>query len=199
MTNAWGTPTPLPDTSTLPSRVGAAAHGGMSPLASSGGPPVGGPGGGALRAQPMLSIFPWWLYEYPTAQDWNIASLNFTVAAGVVTPVPNFTLTTSPQNLGVIKYVQMSVQNSTPTMDVRLTLLINGAPVIGYTGVAFPPGTAGLIVSEFSGMIVRMPQGSTLTASFAETSGAPFICSLQALGWQVPLVDVDRLTGGLSY
>jgi hypothetical protein len=147
----------------------------------------------------VVSIFPWWLYEYPSAQDWNISSLNFTATGGATTTVPGFTYTIGAQNIGVIKFVEMSVQSATPTMLLYMNLLVNGGPVNGYTRFPIMPGGAGLIIKDLNDMVVRMPQGSTLTATFDEDSGASFTCSLQATGWEVPLTDVQRLSGGLNY
>jgi hypothetical protein len=166
--------------------------GGMIPA------PASGPGAVAPISQ-SFNIFPWWLYEYPNALDWNAAGLNFVAVANARTVATNFSFQVSPQNQGVIKQVTLVVQNSLANIDLRVTLLINGQPLQGWTGIPFPPVAATGVVVPYNGMVVRMKQNETLTAIFAEASGTNYTCSIYASGWQVSSQDIARLSGGIAY
>lgn len=148
---------------------------------------------------PPLQIFPWWLYETPGAQDWFISSLNFTVAASVTTIVPAFSFTVNSNNLGVLKQVTMTVQNPTATISLAMNLLLNGSVIPGWSNVTFPPVSATALIIPFNAMVVRLPELGILTASFTESSGSAWTCSLQASGWQASKPEIARLQGNVNY
>lgn len=149
--------------------------------------------------KPTLQVFPWYLYEYPSAQDWYAVALNFAVPATGTTNVPGFTFTVNPQNVAVIKQLTMTVQNSLATIDLRVRLLINGAPVSGWNGIAFPPVAATGVIVPFNGMNIRLKETEILTAQFIEASATAWVCSLSASGWQVSVPEVLRVQGDVSY
>ena len=146
-----------------------------------------------------VQIYPWWLYESPGATDFYIKSLNFAVPANSVTVVPNFSFQVTTNNVAVLKHIAMTVQASLATINLSLTLLLNNAPIQGWTGIAFPPIVATGVIIPYNNMVVRLPENSTLTAIFTETSGLAWTCSLEAMGWQVSKPEVARLQGSVNY
>jgi hypothetical protein len=157
------------------------------------------PAGLITPAPAPLNIFPWWLYETPGAQDWDLVENNFTVAVNAVTVVPNFTFQVNTNNVGVIKQMFMTVQNPVATISLSVTLLLNGSPISGWTKF-FPPASATTLIVPFNDMIVRLPENGKLTAQFRDVGGAtPWQCSLNCSGWQVSKPEVLRLQGAVNY
>ncbi len=155
---------------------------------------------GLITTQPPpLQVFPWWLYEGPGAQDWYAKALNFTAVGNATTVVPGFSYIVNTNNVAVIKTLTMTVQQSTAAINLTMTLLLNGAPISGWNGIAFPPILATGISRGFSGMIVRLPENGVLTAQFTEVGGTNWTCSFDASGWQVSKPEVARLQGSVNY
>jgi len=191
-----GAPPPIPDFGSTPVN----RQGGFLPATTPNAPVAGGAAVGYTPpAIAPVQIFPWWLYQYESAQAFYIKSLNFTVAASGITVVPAFTFTVPAQMRGVLQSIEMTVQSSTAAMNLQLTLLLQNAPLQGWSGVAFPPILATGLVRGINNMNVRMQQNQTLTAQFAEASGSPFVCSLEASGWVVAQSDIDRLQQSVRY
>ena len=190
----FGMPPAHPDVAALPSHAAAVARS-MAALnvSADGAPPSAGIPGATLQ------LFPWWLYEYPNAQDFYIDSLNFAPTASATSAVPNFSYTVPQQMVAVIKQMTLTVQNSLATINLRATLLLNGGPVPGWSAIAFPPVAATGVIVPFNSMVIRMDQGQTLTATFTEAIGTAYTCSIQLSGWQVPKTDVQRLQNGVNY
>ena len=190
--SAWGAPPPRADFgATLNTRQGPAFP-----------PNVPNAPAGQLPPAPVQSpvqIFPWWLYEYESAVDFYIKSLNVAIAAGTTTPVPNFSFTVPGQQRAVLKHISMTLQAALTTMNLSLTLLLGGAPIQGWSGLAFPPMLATAVLIPFNDMNVRMAQNQTLTAQFVEASGLTWVVSLEASGWSVQEQDIARLQQGIKY
>jgi hypothetical protein len=189
-----GAPPPIPDFGSTP----VDRQGGFLPATMPNAPDAGVVGYTPPAMAPV-QIFPWWLYQYESAQAFYIKSLNFMVAASTITPVPTFTFTVPQQMRGVLQSIEMTVQSSTAAMNLQLTLLVQNAPLQGWSGVAFPPILATGLVRGINNMNVRLQQNQILTAQFAEASGSPFVCSLEASGWVVAQVDIDRLQQSVRY
>jgi hypothetical protein len=157
------------------------------------------PAGTITTPVPPLQIFPWWLYETPGAQDWDVVSNNFSVAPNAVTVVPNFSFKVNTNNVGVIKQLFMTVQNPVATISLSMTLLLNGSPISGWTKF-FPPASATTEIIPFNNMVVRLPENGLLTAQFTDVGAvAPWSCSLNCSGWQVSKPEVLRLQGNVNY
>ena len=128
-----GAPPPIPDFGSTP----VDRQGGFLPATMPNAPDAGVVGYTPPAMAPV-QIFPWWLYQYESAQAFYIKSLNFMVAASTITPVPTFTFTVPQQMRGVLQSIEMTVQSSTAAMNLQLTLLVQNAPLQGWSGVAFP-------------------------------------------------------------
>ena len=188
-----GAPPPLPETWDIPVSGNRSSSSPLIPNTPlSAGPP-------APLPIPPVQVFPWWLYEYESATDFYISSLNFAVPASVITVVPSFTFTVPQQQRGVLKSISMTVQSSTAAMNLSLTLLKNNAPIQGWTGIPFPPILATGENINFNDMNVKFQQGEILTAQFTEASAAAWTCSLTASGWTVAKAEIDRLQQGVRY
>lgn len=190
--HAWGAPPPLPDVSAIPVNRRSINLPPTAPNAPADQPPP-------VPVQAPVQIFPWWLYEYESAQDFYIKSLNIAIAANATTPVPNFAFVVPGQNRGVLKHISMTLQSSTTAINLQLTLLLNNAPIQGWSGLAFPPMLATAVLIPFNDMNVRMSQNSVLTAQFVEASGLTWVVSLEASGWNVSEQDIARLQQGVRY
>lgn len=184
----FGRPSALPDTSRLPSRTAP----GSAPPQGPGGPPSIQQLGGSIQ------IPPWYLVEYPSAQDWNIQSLNFTATGSTTTTVPSFSYTVPAQNVSVIKFVKWDIQTVLNTTNLTLTLRRNGAPIPGWAGIACDPIAATGIILPFNDLVVRLAQGDVVTASVTEGAGTTYTCSLHMQGWHVPWTEVQRLSNGIN-
>jgi hypothetical protein len=200
---SFGAPPPLPPFQSLPGTV-RGPSGQPVPAVDWGDGTVKAP----LPVQPSLSISPWWLYEYPDAVDFSLTALNFTAAAGATTTVPvgtaaapQFTFTVPSGYIGVLRQVTMTVQSPVATMNLSLRLLLGNAPIQGWSNRPFPPLALSGMAIGFNGIVIRMPQGSTLTAQFIEASSpaSSFTCSLDANGWICPIASIRRLQQGLEY
>jgi hypothetical protein len=192
--NDLGLPPKLPDTAALPSRLGPAAR---QLLAS-------GQGGGNPAATSVvdlggrIQIFPWYIYEYPSAQDFTAQAVNFAAAANTTTTATGFTFTCPSQNVAVLRQVTVTVQNILAASDVRWSLTKNGAPVPGWTQVSIAPCAATAIIIPYNDMVVRLAQGDVLGASITETGGNAYTCTISGAGWFVPVSEVARLQNGLA-
>lgn len=187
-----GLPSPRFDPSTIVSRQGAGSV--LSVVPGTQPPPT------SIRdLGGFVQIAPWYVYEYPSSQDWNVAALNFVAVANATTVVPaTFSFTVPATYAGVIKNIQLVVQNSLNTIDLRVTLLKNTAPIQGWSGIAFPPVQATDVIVPYNGMVIRLQQGETLTAQFTEASGTNYTCSIQAQGWITPVSEIARLQNGIN-
>lgn len=151
----------------------------------------------APAGQPI--IYPWWQFEMPGSNDWLAQALNFTAVGGATTTVPGFSFTVGQSQVGVIKQITMTVQNSLATINLGMTLLINNAPVQGWTNRLFPAVAATGVVVPFNDVVIRMQQFDVLTAVFTDVGGAGYTCTLQASGWQTPETVVKQFMGGVPY
>lgn len=160
--------------------------------------PASGPGALLPPAQ-SFNIYPWWLYKSPGAMDWNAAGLNFVAAGNARTVATGFTFQVQPQNQAVLQQLTIVAQNTLATIDLRVTLLVNGAPVQGWSGIPFPPVQATGVVVPYNGMQVKLRPQDLLTAVFVDVGGAGYTCSIYASGWQVSSQEIVRLQGGIAY
>lgn len=169
-----------------------------------GGTRVFAPGvGGAPQAAPPPKgspiIFPWWQLEMPGSSDWELNALNFTAAANATTLVPLFSFRVSAGNVGILAFLQFTVQNPLAGMDLRARILVNGAPVQGWSQLALPPLAASAFVQTFNSLVIRMTENQTLTAQVIEARGTNYTCSLQARGWTTPTNIVSSFMSGVPY
>ena len=192
-------PTPPPFWS-LPDPGGGSAS--FGPAAG-----IAGAAGFVPPPPPSVTVYPWWLYQWKLATSWSIPTnsnaLNFTAALNATTAVPNgvgqFRYTCPQGNRAVIKTVWATVQNSTAAMLLSWTLLRNGAPIQGWINVYFPPVATTALIIPFNGVDIELDEGETLTAQFTETSGANWVCSMQATGWQIGKREIERVQQGFEY
>lgn len=150
----------------------------------------------APRGQPI--IFPSWLYEMPGAQDWSITSQNFTAAASSTTDTGT-SYTVNDAYVGVVKSLLLTVQNPLATLDLRVRLLVNGAPVPGWSDIYFPPVSATGIILPVNDLVIRLAAKDKLTAQYIEGAGTAYTCSFDAKGWVTPVQTVAELMGGVPY
>lgn len=163
---------------------------------------VDGPHGPELAPPPKGTpiIFPWWLYEAPGSTDWELNSINFTAAANATTEVPNFSFNTGQGNKGVLTLLTITVLNPVATLDLRVTLLLNQAPIPGWSLIYIPPLAATAFVKDYNGMILRADENQTYTATVTNGELAnAYTMTLQARGWTTPSKVIDQFSSGVNY
>lgn len=192
MGDRFGRPAPFPDTSGLPSRVGPGAAAQVP--TQSGQLPTPQQLGGTLQ------INPWYVWEYPSAQDWSAVAANFAAGGNATTlaTAGGFSYKVPAQNVSVIKQVTVTIQNILAASAVTWTLLRNGAPIPGWSGRLIPPLSATAIAVPYNDLVIRLAQNDVLTASITEVGGNAYTCSIEASGWHLPRTEVERLQGGIQ-
>lgn len=164
-------------------------------------PVIDGPSGPQAapppKGQPI--IFPWWLWEMPGSSDWELNSQSFSAVASTTTAVPNFTFNSGVGNVGVCAWIQITVQSPTTALNLKFRLLVNGAPVQGWSNIYIPALSAAAFVQPFNGMVVRFDENQNFTADVTEASGTAFTVALQARGWTTPKNVVKQFSSGIPY
>jgi hypothetical protein len=152
------------------------------------------------KPQGQVNIFPWWLYEMPGAVDWEFNALLFVAALNSTTDVPGGPwITVQPGYVGLLQQIELTVQNSLATIDLRLRLFINGAPIQGWGAITAPTIAATGIDKVINGMVVRMGENDKLTGKVIEASGTSYTVSVTARGWTVPENVVKQFQSGVPY
>lgn len=171
-----------------------------------GGPPVYRTGfptpGEPDSLQPPMGIpiiYPWWDKEMPGSLDWELNALNLSAPASATTVVTGFSLVIPVANRSVLKFLQVTVLNPTTTLNLKFQLLVNNAPVPGWSNVYFAPLNATAFQTIYNDLKITMDEGDTLTAVVVEGSGTAFSYSLQARGWHTPKLVIDSLMNGVKY
>ncbi len=177
---------------------------GMAPVTPGAGgaqytPGVGGAAASTAPPKGQPIIYPWWQWEMPGSSDFELNALNFTAAAAATTAVPGFSFTVGSGNVAVCAFLQFTVQSPLATTLIQARLLINGAPVQGWSAVYIPPLSATAFVQPFNGMVIRMQENQTLTAVVVVTDAQAYTCSLQARGWTTPKNVVQQFMSGVPY
>lgn len=157
------------------------------------------PGADGVAQSIAFNILPWWQAEIPSAQDFYVETLTQSYAAGTTTSVPNFSLTVGQGQIGVIRTLQITVQNPTPTIALRVGLFASGAPIQGWSAININPLNAAATIQVYNDMVIRLPQNTIVTAQVTNTDAVAWTVSVLMQGWVCPLNDVQRLQGTLQY
>jgi len=154
-----------------------------------------------LAKDVVFNILPWWQYEIPSAQDFYLETMSTVVGAGATIAVPNFTLQVGQGQVGVVRSLQLTVQNPTATMRVAVGLLINSGAVQGWSNLNLNQigGGAAALIQPYNDMVIRLGQNSIFSARLVNTDAVAWTVSVQATGWVCPLNDVQRLQGTIQY
>lgn len=143
-------------------------------------------------------VFPYWLYEMPQSEDWSINSTNFAVAANSTTTVAS-TYTVGEAKVGVIKSLILTVQNPLATLNLRVRLLVNSAPVQGWSDIYFPAVSATGIILPVNDLVIRLAAKDQVSAQYIEAGGTAYTCSFDAKGWVTPVDTVNAFMRGVQY
>lgn len=194
MTDIYGRPTPPPDTSELPSRVGPGAR----QLASMVGP--GGSPGDLSIAQRggSLNIPVWYTQKYQSSQDWSAKAANFALAGNASATPAGFTFTCPSNQKAVVKQITVTVQNILAASTVTWALLKNDAPFPGFDSQLIAPCAATAIIIPYNDVDLRFDQGDKITFKITEAGGNAYTCSVSASGWFTPTADIERLQSGIT-
>lgn len=130
---------------------------------------------------PLPEVFP-----LPEAQLFNAELQQLSIIA------QTFTLGFTPAvNIlagyyAVVNSFSIYVQNMLATSNLTWTLLQNGTPVNGYTGLTIFPGTSPRAVNTFDAPI-RFTGATTLTVSITNGDGGTYLLGAAISGWQWPI------------
>lgn len=160
---------------------------------------LGTPGVDGVAQSIAFNILPWWQAEIPSAQDFYLENLTTVYAAGTTTVVPSFSLTVGQGQIGVIRSLQITVQNPTATIKANVGLLLSGAPIQGWSAININPLVAAASIQVYNDMVIRLGQNTVVTAQVVNTDSVPWTISVLMQGWVCPLNDVQRLQGTLQY
>lgn len=162
-------------------------------------PPSLGDAGQNAPVPKTLQIYPWWLYKPPTGQDINLLAQNAFPLGGGTVQLTSLSLSLDQGTMGVIRGIDVYVNDMTPSTDVTFTLTFNGNPVPGYGNLKPFPRTAASVTQSFD-VILYIPAGTTINVSVTDTDGAAYLVGYGYQGWTVP-TNIDAILGvsGGSY
>ena len=95
------------------------------------------------------------------------------------------TLDVPPNNIGIIRGVQLFILDMLTTTVVTWTLTINGGPVQGYTNLSIFARTAPFVGNSFDSFI-NIPQGGKVRVIYTNTDGGSYTIGAGISGWFWP-------------
>jgi len=136
---------------------------------------------------PIVGAYPpMWEVRPPGAQDlYGTGRATLLGVAGdvqTIVPAPAFTIL--PAYEGVISELRMAVTLPTFGTLIQFSLLINDAPVLGWTNLTPPDVAAALVAITREGPLQLQP-GDNLTVRVVNVNGTgPFNVQADLTGWQ---------------
>lgn len=135
-------------------------------------------------------IYPPDIYRIPGSSDFNPSGSVQIVGPGTTTAIP-----LAPQvgsvanrieipkgNVGVISSVLISITNMVATTNATFSIFIDGAPVPGYAGISMTPRVSPYVSAGFD-TLVRVPNGSVVTATGTVVDGGTYVLGIAISGW----------------
>lgn len=181
-----GRETPLPALAARPRRDGAPAG------------PVGGQGSGSGTAETdrpqVIAVPPADVQPIPGAQDIFKILKTFNLGAGLVYEPPELVLQVPQGSYATIQFISIFCNAPTVATDVDWALLINGAPVPGFSNLSFSPRVAASFERSFPAS-VRVSDGAKIGVRITNNgAGAEDIGSSYG-GWYWDKNAGERYTG----
>ena len=158
-------------------------------------PPVLGP------SDTSFNIYPWWDKKSDGAQDWFTTARAFSLAGGATnSAITGISFVVPSNTRAVLKQFLMEVINPTTAIDVYLTLLRNGQPIVGWNNTPFRAMSASYQGLPYNDVNILLDEGETFTASYTNGNAATtWTTGLQVSGWFINKTDIKRLSGNLRY
>ena len=153
-----------------------------------------GPGNSAPLVR---NVYPPWVYKLPTSSDFNANAFNVALA-GVIGQQVEVTRFQVPATfVGYLQIMGIYILAPTNAQTVTFTLRINGAPVIGWDNIVFPPGVANFVIQNFADMQVKIPNGALITLTAQNGSADAWTIGGKLAGWYHSEVEENRIYGDL--
>lgn len=148
--------------------------------------PFGLYGVGAPRQVPGAQLhFPPWVYPPPGARYFYPTS-NVTLGAGpLVQELPATVYQVQTNNVGVIREINLNVNNLLATSNITFRLLFNGAPVQGYDGMFVFPRAVASFSSTFdaNSTMVFVPDGARISIQVQVVDAVAYQVGASYRGW----------------
>jgi hypothetical protein len=155
----------------------------------SGGKPVMAPPGGAANAIPAARTLMLPLPEnepIPDAHEFNTTGSQATAAAQANVLIAGASPQVIPAgSLFVINGLSIYITDMLTTTVVAWRVLINSAPVAGYSGLSIFPRTAPYVGNSFEPKI-RGKGEALITVEFTNTDGGAYTVGASLSGWYWP-------------
>lgn len=127
----------------------------------------------------------------PDAKEFNVSGSIGTAAVSAGTLITGCTLDVPPNNLGVIRGVDLYISNMLVTTNVTWTLTINGAAVSGYQGISIFARVTPFVGNGFSPK-VRFRGPALVQVVFSNIDGGAYTVGAAFSGWFWPEASDER-------
>jgi hypothetical protein len=155
----------------------------------------GGEGAPKPVTDRTVSVTPWWKDPLPGSQDFLTILKTTPLGAGPGLTIKPAGLVTQLQQgyLAVITFITIFIDAPTTTVDVDWILLINDAPVPGWTMSTFPRNASNLDLG-FEGPI-RVPEGGQISMAIRNNEATARVVGAMYRGWQTSRTLIDTTFG----
>lgn len=135
---------------------------------------------------PLPEVFP-----IPDAKEFNPLGSNPSPGVEANVTIPGATFAIPTATLGVIRSFSIYITNMLATTTVTWSLLVNGSPVAGYTGVSIFPRVAPFVGNTFD-TFIRLQGPTTITVIYTNTDGGAYTVGASYSGWLWPMASDGR-------
>ena len=148
--------------------------------------PFAGQGGGGAPVSQLLRVAAVPLPRYqpiPTAIYFNVGGAPVATAvvqAGIA--IPDADVLVPVGSIGTLESVIFGVDALLTTSDLRFTVLLNGAPMSGFSRIRIFPGNAARVTNAFD-VKVDLPDGAHLQVTFENNDGGTYQVGAELSGF----------------
>lgn len=124
------------------------------------------------------------IYPIPAATEFNILAQKATtiVEAGVDI---GLTVDVPPNNVAIIRGVNLYISDMTTATNVSWTVTLNGAPAQGFNNLSIFPRNSPFVSNSFDAF-VRVGQGIKIRVVYTNTDGGSYTVGAALSGWWWP-------------
>lgn len=139
-----------------------------------------------------LQIYPWWLYKPPTGMDVNnLGQVDF-ISPGVQ-KLDDCKLQLDQNQMGIIREIDIYIDNMAVTSDITFAFLVNGSPIPGYGKIPVFPRTAVSVSAGFD-TFIYLTAGALLEVTATVGDSGAYLVGVGYQGWLVP-TNIDSILG----
>lgn len=123
------------------------------------------------------------IYPIPGANEFNVLAQKATVAVetadiGLVVDLP-------PNNIGIIRGINLYISDMLTSTVVSWTVQVNGAPATGFNNLVIFPRNSPFVSNSFDAFI-RVGQGQKIRVNYTNTDGGSYTVGAAVSGWWWP-------------